>query len=176
MAQLHRRFMNEEVRVLFRGYCQGSLTRSAVQRTLGIGKTRFFALLKEYRRDSEAFSVFYERATPSRLTPSVEQEIASELPREKRTVEDRRLPISGYNYSALRDRLAKRGIKVSVTTIIDRAKRLASTNTVARLSSETSRPGVATDAGKEGALSLTRPLSAAVAPTRRALSTWPTPS
>jgi hypothetical protein len=39
-------------------------------------------------------------------------------------VEDRRLPISGYNYSALRDRLAQRGIKVSLPTIIDRAKRL----------------------------------------------------
>ena len=39
-------------------------------------------------------------------------------------MEDKRLPISGYNYSALRDRLKKRSIKVSVTTIIDRAKRL----------------------------------------------------
>ena len=39
-------------------------------------------------------------------------------------VEDQRLPISSYNYSALRDRLAKKGISVSVTTIIHRARRL----------------------------------------------------
>jgi hypothetical protein len=39
-------------------------------------------------------------------------------------VEDKRLPISGYNYSALRDRFAKKDVKVSVTTIIDRAKGL----------------------------------------------------
>jgi len=44
--------------------------------------------------------------------------------RDKELVEDERLPISGYNYSALRDRLAKKGIEVSLTTIIDRAKRL----------------------------------------------------
>jgi len=34
------------------------------------------------------------------------------------------LPISDYNYSALRDRLAKKDIHVSVTTIINRAKRV----------------------------------------------------
>jgi hypothetical protein len=51
-------------------------------------------------------------------------EIERELLREKEIVEDKRLPISGYNYSALRDRLKKKGIEVSVTTIIDRAKRL----------------------------------------------------
>jgi len=39
-------------------------------------------------------------------------------------VEDQRLPISSHNYSALRDRLAKKGISVSVTTIIHRARRL----------------------------------------------------
>jgi hypothetical protein len=50
-------------------------------------------------------------------------EIERELLREKAIVEDKRLPISGYNYSALRDRLRKKGIKVSVNTIIDRAKR-----------------------------------------------------
>jgi hypothetical protein len=39
-------------------------------------------------------------------------------------VEDPDLPISGYNYTAIRDRLRKEGIEVSVTTIIDRAKKL----------------------------------------------------
>ena len=44
------------------------------------------------------------------------------MQREKELVEDRRLPISSYNYSALRDRMGKNGINVSVTTIIRRAK------------------------------------------------------
>jgi hypothetical protein len=58
------------------------------------------------------------------LPAAAEEEIERELLREKAIVEDKRLPISSYNYSALRDRLKKEGIEVSVTTIIDRAKRL----------------------------------------------------
>jgi hypothetical protein len=124
MVQLHKRFTDEQVKVLLRGYCQGVLARAEIQEILGLGKTRFFALLKEYRQDPEAFSIGYERHTPGRLSVDVETEIERELLREKEIVEDKRLPISGYNYSALRDRLKKKGIKVSVTTIIDRAKHL----------------------------------------------------
>ena len=124
MIQLHKRFTDGQVKVLLNGYCQGLLARAEIQEILGIGKTRFFALLKEYQQDPEAFSVAYERHAPGRLSADVESEIERELLREKEIIEDKRLPISGYNYSALRDRLKKKGIKVSVTTIIDRAKRL----------------------------------------------------
>ena len=124
MNQLHKRFTGEQIKVLFRGYCQGALTRAEVQEMLGIGKTRFFALVKDYRQGPEAFTLSYRRTTRGRLSAGVEAEIAMELLREKEMVEDRRLPISGYNYSALRDRLAKKGIRVSLNTIITRAKRL----------------------------------------------------
>ena len=124
MTHLHKRFTDDQVRVLLRGYCQGLLGRADIQGMLDIGKTRFFALLKEYRQDPVAFSVAYERGTTGRLAPGTEAQIERELLREKAIVEDKRLPISGYNYSALRDRLEKQGVKVSVTTIIDRAKRL----------------------------------------------------
>ena len=124
MTQLHRRFTGDQVKVLLHGYCQGLLRRAEIQEMLDIGKTRFFALLKEYRADPEVFSLDYERDTPGRLPATTELEIERELLREKAIVEDKRLPISGYNYSALRDRLRKKGIEVSVTTIINRAKRL----------------------------------------------------
>ena len=124
MDQLHKRFTDEQIKVLFQGYCQGVLRRAEVQEMLSIGKTRFFALLKQYRQDPETFSVSYERATPARLSAAEEAEIERALLREKEIVEDKRLPISGYNYSALRDRLAKKGLEVSVTTIIHRAKGL----------------------------------------------------
>ena len=91
---------------------------------LGISKTWFFALLTAYRQDPVGFSVAYRRVTPARLSAAIEAEIADAVRREKELVEDERLPISGYNYSAVRDRLAKKGIEVSLTTIIDRAKRL----------------------------------------------------
>jgi len=124
MDQLHKRFTDEQIKVLFQGYCQGLLTRIAVQDMLGISKSWFFTLLTAYRQDVAAFSVAYHRTTPARLSAVVEAEIEQALRRDKELVEDERLPISGYNYSALRDRLAKKGIEVSLTTIIDRAKRL----------------------------------------------------
>lgn len=122
MDQLHKRFTSEQIKVLLKGYCEGTIERVSVEETLGIGKTRFFTLLREYRRSPKAFSTSYKRTAPTRLSNAVEAEIEKELMREKRLIEDRRLPISGYNYSALRDRLAKNGINVSVTTIIRRAK------------------------------------------------------
>ena len=124
MTQVHRRFTDDQVKVLLSGYCQGLLRRAEIQEMVGIGKTRFFALLREYRAEPEAFSVAYERDAPGRLPAAAEVEIERELLREKAIVEDKRLPISGYNYSALRDRLWKKGVQVSVTTIIDRAKGL----------------------------------------------------
>lgn len=124
MHQIHRRFTDEQVKVLFQGYCQGTLARAEVEEMLNIGKTQFFALLKGYRRDPDTFSITYERHTPARLSAGVEAEIKRELLREKELVEDRRLPISDYNYSALRDRLQKKGTTVSVTTITKRAKAL----------------------------------------------------
>ena len=67
MTQLHKRFTDGQVEVLLDGYCQGLLVRAEIQEMLCIGKTHFFALLKEYRQDPEAFSVAYERHTPDRL-------------------------------------------------------------------------------------------------------------
>jgi len=124
MDQLHKRFTDEQIRVLFQLYCQGLLTRAGAQEMLSIGKTRFFALLKQYRQDTEAFSVSYKRTTRPGLSATEETEIELALLQEQEIVEDKRLPISCYNYTAMRDRLAKKGISVSVTTIISRAKRL----------------------------------------------------
>jgi transposase len=124
MGQIHKRFTSEQVRFLFRAYTQGNMKRTDVQDTLGIGKSRFFCLLKEYRQAPETLTISYARSTPPRLTASAETEIKKELLREKKLVEDPRLPISGYNYSALRDRLRKKGVSVSATTITARAKAL----------------------------------------------------
>jgi transposase len=124
MEQLHKRFSDDQVRVMLQGYCQGLLSRTEIQDMLGVSKSRFFVLLKQYRQDPTAFSVAYGRVTPAKLSAAVEAEIERALLEEKQIVEDPDLPISGYNYSALRDRLAKKGIHVSVTTIIQRAKGL----------------------------------------------------
>jgi transposase len=124
MAQIHKQFTADQVKVLLQSYEQGHLTREEIEQTLGIGKTRFFALLKQWRAHPEDFSITYHRQTPARLDPSAEEKIHQELLREKALVENPDLPISGYNYAALTDRLKQAGIEVSPTTIIQRAKAL----------------------------------------------------
>jgi len=111
MVQLHNRFTDEQIKALLQGYCQGKIKRTEVQEMLETGKTRFFALLKAYNQDPNNFSVAYQRATPAKLSADVEAEIERALLREKEIVEDPDLPISGYNYTAMRDRLREKGIK-----------------------------------------------------------------
>ena len=124
MSQIHKRFTDDQVKMLFKGYCQKQFSRADVQDMLKIGKSRFFELLKSYRQDPEAFTITYQRSTNKKLSTEVEAEIEKALLQEKAIVEDPDLPISGYNYTALRDRLLAKGIKVSTTTIISRAKPL----------------------------------------------------
>jgi len=124
MVQLHKRYSDEQVAFLFQAYVTGLMSRHEVQEALDIGRSQFFELLGAYRNEPQAFSLAYHRASPRRITPEAEAAIERELLRERDLVEDKELPISGYNYSAVRDRLRKQGIAVSLNTIIDRAKRL----------------------------------------------------
>jgi len=124
MDQVHKRLTTEQVKVLLKGYCRGLLDRSAIEEVLGVGRSRLFGLLKEYRHDPDGFSIGYERRSRPRLPASVEKQIEAELMLEKGLVEDPTLPISGYNYAAIKDRLAKHGVIVSSPTIIVRAKDL----------------------------------------------------
>lgn len=122
MTQLHKRFTDDQVRFLLQAFCKGKLDRAAIEATLEIGKTRFFALLKEYRQDPARLTLTYERTTPRRLAAITEEAIHQELVVEKGLIDDPTLPITTYNYSAIRDSLEERQIQVSLSTIIDRAK------------------------------------------------------
>ena len=124
MDQLHKRFTVDQVKVLLQGYCQGTMSRAEVEEMMNIGKTHFFALLKEYQQSPTTFSITYERGTPARLSARAEAAIETALLQEKELVDDPQLPISDYNYAALRDRLKKKGVTVSATTITERAKHL----------------------------------------------------
>jgi len=124
MTQLHKRFSDEQVAFLLHSYSQALLSRQEVQDTLMIGKTRFFELWQQYQTDPDSFSIAYQRQPSRRISEEVERVIENELLRDKELIENPEIPISTYNYSALRDRLLKQDITVSVNTIIDRAKRL----------------------------------------------------
>ena len=82
MDQIHNRFTGEQVKVSLHSFIEGRIVRSEVEEILQINKTRFFALLKEYRRDPTSFSISYERESPTRLLTEVEAAVVGGLLRE----------------------------------------------------------------------------------------------
>jgi hypothetical protein len=107
MAQIHKKFTVDQVKVLLHSYEAGHISRTEIENTLGIGKNRFFALLKRFLSDPDSFSIDYQRSSKGRLSAEVEEKIRLELQRDKQLIEDKELPISGYNYAALADRLKR---------------------------------------------------------------------
>ena len=89
MTQLHKQFTVEQIIVLFVSYELGHLSRSEIENTLGISKTRFFALLKQYRNDPDAFTIDYHRTNQSRLGELVEGKIRHELLRDKELIDNK---------------------------------------------------------------------------------------
>src|SRR3989304_367990 len=122
MAQMHRRFTAEQVRVLLERYGEGGFERATIVEAVGVGRSRFFALLKRYRDNPAGFSIAYRRVSKPRLDAYVEQEIKEQLTVEKGLIDDPSLPITSYNYSAIKDRMGKAGLQASLPTIIKRAK------------------------------------------------------
>lgn len=123
MKHIHKRFTVEQVKILLSAYLKKRLSSEEIKNELGIGKTRFFALLKRYRQNPDSFSFSYHRSTPKKLTYKEECAIQDSLRFDKQLIENPNIPITSYNYSAIRDRLKeKQGITISVPTIINRAK------------------------------------------------------
>ena len=54
---IHKRFADEQVKDLMKRYETGEISRAHIETILGIGQTRFFALVKSYRDNPEAFSI-----------------------------------------------------------------------------------------------------------------------
>lgn len=124
MAQLHNRFTDEQVRNMLQRYLDREIERSYLQSVLGIGKAHFFRLLKQYRTQPNGFSIQYRRSSPCRLDPRIEEYIVKELAIDQQAIENPQIPLRGYNYSYVKERLKnKYRQQASLSTIIDRAKK-----------------------------------------------------
>lgn len=125
MVQLHKKFTDSQIKELIEHYLNKEVERKYIQEILGIGKTRFFSLIKTYHTEPNTFSIQYTRKTRTRaISKSAEENILKELSIEKRLIQDKNVPIRSYNYSYIKDRLEKEyNQKVSLPTIIDRAKK-----------------------------------------------------
>jgi hypothetical protein len=125
MSQVHKRFTSDQVKEFLDRYLKNEVEREYLQEILGIKKRRFFLLLKHYREDPRHFTIQYQRTTPSRsLSPEIEKNILRELTIEKKTIENKDIPLKSYNYSYIKNRLQTTyRQKVSLNTIIHRARK-----------------------------------------------------
>lgn len=122
--QLHRSFRDQQVRSLLQSYIDKEVELPYLLNILKIGRSRFFALLKDYRQNPSQFSIAYKRKKKTRaISPGIEKNILHQLRWEKRLIDNPDIPIHSYNYTYIRDLLwQKHRQKVSVPTIIKRAK------------------------------------------------------
>jgi hypothetical protein len=123
--QLHKNFTDGQVKLLFEKYSKGEIKLNYILQILRIKRSRFFELLAKYRQDPDSFSIQYERKTINRkINPDIEKNIVKELKIEKDLIKNKDIPIKWYNYSYIKDLLEQKySQKVSLPTIIDRAKR-----------------------------------------------------
>jgi len=125
MKQLHKKFTDYQIKELITRYLKKKIARKYIQEILGIKKTRFFALVKRLKDDPENFSISYSRRIPTRkISKDIERNIVKELKIEKGLIKNKDIPIKWHNYSYIKDLLEQKySQKVSLPTIIDRAKR-----------------------------------------------------
>lgn len=127
--QLHKQFSNQEVKAILEKYAKKVLRLEEVLIFLKIKRSRFFVLLKQYRKDPDNFSIEFKRdKAPRSIDPKSEKKIIGELKKEAELIADKRNPVRFFNYSYLKEILVeKHGVKVSLPTIISRAKKMGIT-------------------------------------------------
>jgi len=122
--QLHKRLSQTQIETIFENYLASEITLEHALHNLGLKRSRFFKLLKQYQERPDTFTIAYpRRSSNNHLRPEIEQHIFAELQKDKNLIDNPDMPIRTYNYSSIRDTLRdKYGLTVSVPTIIDRAR------------------------------------------------------
>ncbi|MGH9858084.1 MAG: hypothetical protein ACRD4B_09605 [Acidobacteriota bacterium] len=123
--QLHKRLTTEQVVAILDKQITKEITGKQAAAYLHISRRRFYQLRNEYEEKGSAFTIAYERTTPTRtISAAAEKHILRELEIEKtKIVDNPDVPTDRYNYSYVQKQLQdKHGVTVSVPTIITRAK------------------------------------------------------
>lgn len=125
MKQIHKKFSSEQVKEILSKYESGNVKREIIQEILGIGRSRFFELIRKYRFDKENFSVFHTRQHfPRQIKNEYDEYILKELEISKKLIENPKIPTTRYNYSySSKEIKRKHGVEISIPTIINRAKK-----------------------------------------------------
>ncbi|MFH0972914.1 MAG: hypothetical protein V1768_02935, partial [Patescibacteria group bacterium] len=123
--QIHQRLSKDQVILILEKYLSREIDLNYALVNLDVSRSRFFDYLKSYREDADNFTINTPRnqSDKRKINQETEKAIMTELGKEKALIENRDMPIKFYNYSSVRDDiLEKFNLKVSVPTIINRAK------------------------------------------------------
>jgi len=122
--QIHRRFTDDQVKLLLDLYLNKTITLQQALQQLECSKGRFYQIFKAYRNAPESFTIAYARNEPQhRLPKEVNEVIREELEGDRKLIGDKEIPIRNYNYAAIRDNVVKRlNYKISAQTVRNRAK------------------------------------------------------
>jgi len=138
---IHKRLIDEQARMILEKYLNKEIGVEQGMNLLGLKRRQFFKWVKKYRKNKDCFTIEYKRNEKTRgISKEIETNILNELKVEKRLIDDSAMPISFYNYSFIKDQIMKKYCqKVSLPTIIDRAKKTVFTYQDQRRSSMTMR-------------------------------------
>lgn len=123
--QLHKRLSDEQVKLILEHYLSTEVSLENALENLQVKRARFFTLLQRYQENPDQFTVMPPARTNahSKVSAEAEKMMTAELTKEQQLIQNKAIPIRFYNYSAVRDDLLKKHhIRVSVPTIITRAK------------------------------------------------------
>ena len=123
--QLHKRLSEEQVKLILEHYLSKEVSLDNALENLQIKRARFFRVLKHYQDSPDHFTVAPPKRTNahSKVSVGAEEWMTKELKKEQQLILNKNIPVKFYNYSAVRDDLLNQHkIKVSVPTIISRAK------------------------------------------------------
>lgn len=127
---LRKLFSVDQVKEVFQRYLSREIAVDQASAMLKIRRRQFFKLLKVYRQRPESFSLDYTRkAPPRKIDAKAEAKITQELKKEAKIIRDKSNPVRFYNYSYVKEILEnKHKVRVSLPTIIERAKKMGITN------------------------------------------------
>lgn len=119
--QLHKRFTDDQVRLLLDLYLKKAISLPQALEQLGCTKSRFYQILGAYKEAPEKFTVAYGRNRPNRRLPKeIDQAIREQLEIDRKLIGDKNTPLCQYNYSAVRDEVRRLGYEVSDQTVRNR--------------------------------------------------------
>lgn len=123
--QMHKRLTTAQAKVILESYLADELAAGHAMDNLGLKRSHFYDWVKRYRDNPDDFTIEpVERTNDHRKIPAtLEPIILKELQKEQKLIANKDMPVTSYNYSAIRDDIAKEhGLTISVPTIIARAK------------------------------------------------------